>query len=386
MSTTRKIPFGRPWIDEEERRAVQEVLRGDILTHGPQCRQFETEFGHYIGGGAHCLSVSSCMGALHLAYLQMKIGHGDEVIVPAQTHVATVHAVEMVGAKPIFCDCDPRTGNVDTSILEGLINSRTKAISLVHFIGIPCDMDQIMSIAKRHNLKVIEDCAVALGARYRGKHVGLFGDVGCFSFYPVKHITTAEGGMLITRHREVAQDVALLRGFGVDRTHSERSMPGMYDVTMLGLNYRMSELQAALGCVQLRRLNDILGYRRSNFDVLKQLLSVRTDLRILDATDNLAPNSNYCMSVVLLGSLGPRRDEIAARLNAAGVGTSIYYPGPVPMMTYYKDKYGCNAGKYPNAVEISARSIALPVGPHLRIDDMRYIAETFIQVIEETNI
>lgn len=386
MTETRAIPFGRPWIGDEERLAVQEVLQGPILTHGPQCKSFEEEFSKYIGTEAYCVSVSSCMAALHLSYLHMGIGQGDEVIVPAQTHVATVHAVELVGAAPVFCDCELETGNIDVSLIESLITARTKAISLVHFIGIPCDMDRVMAIAEKHSLKVVEDCAIALGAKYGGKHVGLFGDAGCFSFYPVKHITTAEGGMFVTRHRDAAEKVAMLRGFGVDRTHTERSIPGMYDVTMLGLNYRMSEMQAALGRVQLRRSNDILGLRRSNYETLKRMLSVRPGVMVLNTDNALAQNSHYCLSLVLKDGLGQMRDEVVARLNAAGIGTSIYYPGPVPMTSYYRDKYSREAGMYPCAERISASSIALPVGPHLNDDDMEYVAETFLRVIEEINL
>src|SRR5262245_50029634 len=154
-TATRTIPFARPWITDLERQAVMEVLHGDILTHGPQNKAFETEFAAFLGGG-HCAAVSSCMAALHLAYLQLGIGPGDEVIVPAQTHVATAHAVEIVGATSVFVDCEPATGNLDPGRLESLITPRTRAIGLVHFVGIPCDMDAIMAVAERHGLKVIE--------------------------------------------------------------------------------------------------------------------------------------------------------------------------------------------------------------------------------------
>lgn len=382
VAEIRSIPFARPWITEEDRSAVLGVLEGHVLTHGPQGKAFETEFGAFLGEEAHCVTVSSCMAALHLAYVHLGIGPGDEVIVPAQTHTATVHAVEWVGAKPVFVDCDPATGNVTAGLIAKAMTPRTKAIGLVHFIGIPCDMLSIMALAQRHNLKVIEDCAIALGARYQGKHVGLFGAAGCFSFYPVKHITTGEGGMFVTRHRPVAEGVARLRAFGVDRSHDERAVPGMYDVPSLGLNYRMSELQAALGRTQLSRLAENLARRRSNFETLKRALSVCADVRILDATSAEATSSHYCLSVVLEGALQGRRNELIARLNDSGIGTSIYYPHPVPRMSYYRTAYGYDASRFPQAAHISDHSLALPVGPHLKDGDIAYIAEQFRKAME----
>src|SRR5581483_10945820 len=166
--------------------------------------------------------VSSGMAALHLSYIELGVGPGDEVIVPALTHTATAHAVEAVGAKPVFADCEIDTGNIDVSQLENLIGPKTKALSLVHFLGIPCEMDSIMKLAEKHRLKVVEDCALAIGTRYKGKHAGLFGDTGCFSFYPAKHITTGEGGMLLSKHPGLAERAHKTRGFGVDRNYTER--------------------------------------------------------------------------------------------------------------------------------------------------------------------
>jgi perosamine synthetase len=155
MSNRREVPFGRPWFSDRERAAVQRVLEGHILTHGPEGKSFEAEFGAFIGDGAHCLSVSSCMAALHLAYLHFEIGAGDEIIVPAQTHAATAHAVEWTGATPVFVDCDPSTGNVTADAIAAAITARTRAISVVHFIGIACDMPAIVALARRHNLVVM---------------------------------------------------------------------------------------------------------------------------------------------------------------------------------------------------------------------------------------
>ncbi len=377
MSTveTRSIPFGRPWITDDDRRAVAEVLNGYLLTHGPQCKEFESEFSAFLGPEAHSVTVSSGMAALHLAYLHFGIGAGDEVIVPAMTHIATVHAIEWVGATPVFVDCEPATGNITPPAIAAAVTPRTKAISVVHFQGIPCEMPAIMAIAEEHDLKVIEDCALAVGGRYDGQHVGLFGDAACFSFYPVKHITAGEGGMFATRHADVARAVAKLRAFGVDRRHDQRTVPGMYDVPTLGLNYRMSEMQAALGRTQLSRINEILSRRAKNFRHLRGGLMTLPHVQVLDSANASCENSHYALSMVLEGPLATRRNELIERLQKAGVGTSVYYPQPVPRMSYYRDKYGYDAKRYPTATRISDESIALPVGPHLNREDIEYIIQ-----------
>jgi perosamine synthetase len=383
MSETRRIPFGRPWITDAERQAVMQVLSGDVLTHGPQAHAFEKEFAAFLGTGAHCLTTSSGMAALHLAYWQLGIGAGDEVIVAAQTHVATAHAVEAVGARPVFVDCDITTGNMDSSAIEALITPRTRAIGLVHYAGIPCDMDAIMEIARRRGLKVIEDCALAVGTRYHGTHAGLFGDAAIVSFYPVKHITTGDGGMFITRHADLAAKVSKARAFGVDRGFAERAIPGVYDVPTLGLNYRMSDINAAIGRKQLERIGAILERRRSNFTRLKQGLAGLKGVSVLDAVERHAESSHYCLIVLLDADAGQRRDAVIGSLNAAGVGTSVYYPHPVPRLKYYREKYGYDHSRYPNAERISDRAIALPVGPHVGEQDIDYIVHTFAQALRE---
>ena len=384
-TATRTIPFARPWITDLEREAVLEVLQGDILTHGPQNKAFEVEFADFMGGDIYCVAVSSCMAALHLTYWQLGVGPGDEVLVPAQTHVATAHAVEVVGARAVFVDCEPRTGNIDPTKLEEKITQRTKAISLVHFLGIPCQMDAIMAVAERHDLKVVEDCALAVGARYKGQHVGSIGDAGCFSFYPVKHITTGDGGMFVSRHQEFALKVAKARAFGVDRSFSERTIPGMYDAPTLGVNYRMSDINAAVGRKQLSRIDTILERRRDNFLRLEAALDGTPHIRVLNTTNDDALSSHYCLTVVLTGPMKERRNELAAKLKDAGVGTSMYYPQPVPRMSYYRNKYGYQAEAYPQAAIISDQSIALPVGPHLSVDDVDYIAHIFTETVLEMN-
>lgn len=370
VTTSREVPFARPWIGEEERAAAARVLDGHVLTHGPECQAFEAEFAAFLGPEAHAVTVSSCMAALHLAYLALGIGPGDEVIVPAQTHVATAHAVAWVGATPVFVDCDAATGNVTPEGVGAAITPRTRAVAVVHFLGVPCDMPAIVAVAERHGLRVVEDCALALGARTSNRHVGLFGDAGCFSFYPTKHITTGEGGMFVTRHADLARAVGRLRAFGVDRSHTERAMPGVYDVPTLGLNYRMGETQAAIGRVQLHRIEENLARRRENFATLRRAAGAAPGIRVIDGPGN----SHYCLSLVLDDARAERRGRLVERLREAGIGTSVYYPHPVPRLAYYRNRYGYDPACFPHAARVSDGSVALPVGPHLSTDDVAYLA------------
>ena len=380
MNNQRQIPFGRPQITEAEREAVIGVLSGEILTHGPQAKAFEREFAEFMGGG-YALTTSSGMAALHLAYWQLGIGPGDEVIVTSQTHVATAHAVEIVGATPVFADCLLGDGNIDPAQIEELVSDRTRAIGLVHFVGIPCDMDSIMEIARKYELVVIEDCALAVGARYRDMHVGLIGDAGIFSFYPIKHITTGDGGMFVSRNQELAERVAKARAFGVDRSFAEREVPGYYDVPTLGINYRMSDINASIGREQLLRVRELLDQRERNFSALQARLVSMRDIRVIDSASSDQANSHYCLSVVLEGPLAGRRDTVIANLHDSGIGTSIYYPHPIPRLSYYVQKYGYDLSLVPNATTISDCSIALPVGPHLDEDDMDRVATEFTRAV-----
>ncbi|MBI4042394.1 MAG: DegT/DnrJ/EryC1/StrS family aminotransferase [Deltaproteobacteria bacterium] len=375
------IPFARPMISEEEKRAVLKVLDGPILVHGPLTKEFETSFAKFTGA-PFAVSVSSCTAALHLSYVYLGIGAGDEVIVPAQTHVATAHAVELCGARPVFVDAESETGNIDLDQIEKSITPRTRALSVVHYLGMPVNMERVAEIAKKKSLFVVEDCALAIGSYFKGCHVGLFGDVGCFSFYPVKHMTTIEGGMLITQDEQISKRVSQLKAFGYDRTIGERTLPGLYDVTSIGFNYRLNEIEAALGIEQLKKVALFLKQRQRNHEILSRELSQLDEIRQFKTTAGEYRSSYYCLSVHLTGKAASHRNLIVKYLNENGVGTSIYYPQPVPLMHYYQAKYGHREAGFPVAASISKHSIALPVGPHLKEEQMLVIAETFKKAIE----
>jgi len=377
----RTIPFGKPIIGDEEKKAVNDVLSGNILVHGPRAKEFEASFKAYTGAN-HAVSVSSCTAALHLSYFYLKLGPGDEVIVPAQTHTATANAVELCGTKPVFVDSEKETGNINIDQIEARITERTKAISVVHYLGMPVNMTRVAEIAKRRNLFLVEDCALAIGTYFKKVHAGLHGDTGCFSFYPVKHMTTAEGGMLITRHQEVASRIERQRAFGVDRHVGERAVPGIYDVTMLGFNYRLNEIQAALGIEQLKRIDGFLEKRKENYQLLSSRLRGIDEIKQFQSSQGDYQSSCYCLSILLNEQLCPKRFEIVNHLKQNGIGTSVYYPKPVPCLSYYKNKYNYDDSDFPIASWISRSSIALPVGPHLDMEDMEYIAETVKNAIK----
>jgi dTDP-4-amino-4,6-dideoxygalactose transaminase len=375
------IPFGRPMIGDGERAAAAEVLEGSTLTHGPRVKAFEAAFAAFTGA-PYAVASATCMAALHLAYLALDLGPGDEVIVPAQTHVATAHAVEAVRAKPVFCDCDPRTGNIDLDLLETLITPRTRAIGLVHYLGLPVDMDRVLALAGRHDLRVVEDCAVALGARVGDTHVGLLGDAGCFSFYPVKHITTGEGGMFISTRADLVERVGKQRAFGIDKSVlADRRHSGAYDVELLGLNYRLGEIGAAIGVVQMGRLPGFLEHRAALYARLWEGLSEIDELELIDSRgDARLRASHYCLSAVLRDA---DRDAVIEGLKARGIGTSVYYPLALPDTTYYAERYRYPNGSCPNATRISSASIAFPVGPHVALEDADRIVSSVKEVLAD---
>jgi perosamine synthetase len=376
------IPFGKPLLGDEERQAVAEVLEGTTLTHGPRVKRFEESFAEFTGAPA-AIATATCAASLHLAYLFLEVGPGDEVLVPAQTHVAMAHAVEACGAKPVFVDAEPETGAVDLDRLESLVGPATRAISVVHYLGLPVDMARVLEIAGRHDLFVVEDCAIALGAEIEDVHVGLHGDIGCFSFYPVKHICTGEGGMVITRREDVAERVSKQRAFGIDKNViTDRRHTGAYEIERLGLNYRLGEVPAAIGVEQMKRLPGFLEQRERNFAGLAEGFGTLDGLEVIASGHRDGRrSSHYCLAAMLDESLSDRRETIIDELKAQGVGTSVYYPKALPDTLYYRERYGYEQGSCPVATRISASSIAFPVAPHIGEGEIERIVESTASVL-----
>jgi dTDP-4-amino-4,6-dideoxygalactose transaminase len=342
--------------------------------------EFEHRFAERVSS-RHAISVNSCTAALHLALLANGIGPGDEVVVPAMTHVATAHAAEFCNARPVFVDVEPDSGNLDSAALADAVVERTRAVIPVHYLGLPCDMDRIRAVTDRHGVFIIEDCALAVDATYGGRKAGALGLAGCFSFYPIKHLTSIEGGMVTTDSETLAAGIRQRRAFGYDRVVGERAKPGIYDVTALGYNYRMNEVEAAVGLAQLAALDKHQRIRAANYRRLEATLSAIDEVVVFAPTKGKAVSSHYCLNAVLPRDSRIDRDAVVARLNASGIGTSVHYPRAVPLMTYYRDKYGYREGQFPVAEWLAAQTISLPVGPHLDEDDMTRIGIAFKSAI-----
>jgi len=346
------VKFAVPMVGKAEIAALTRVIERSgtqPLTNGGRVVKFEEQFAQFSGGGI-AVAVSSCMAALHLSLLAHGIGPGDEVIVPALTHPAMAQAVMLVGARPVFVDAHPDSGNLDDTRI--LINGRMKAISVVHYLGQPAYMKTLTALCRSYNLLLIEDCALALGAKHPvAGPVGLIGDAGCFSFYPAKHITTGEGGVVLLKNPEIADRVRAMRRFG----HLNRDD----DITMIGLNYRMTEFQAAIGLAQLEKAPAILKARRRNAELLRSLLH---DYRVL--------GGDYALAVFVRD-----RDMVKQKLLDELIETSVYYSKPVPEHSYFRNKYGTQM--FPVAASFCRDAICLPVGPHLSEEKIQFMAREF---------
>lgn len=376
--TADPIPFGRPMLDEGAIAAVADVLRSGMLVHGKVTHAFEQAFATRVGA-RHAIAVSSGTAALHLVLFVRGIGPGHRVAVPAMTHVATAHAVELLGARPVFVDVDDSSGNLDPKALAQ--ESDLAAVTVVHYLGLPCDMAAIKAEAGRCGAFVLEDCALALDASYAGAKVGTLGLAGCFSFYPAKHMTSIEGGMVTTDGDELAAAVVRARAFGYDRSFAERRKPGVYDVIALGFNYRMSEVDAAIGLSQLARLDDFQARRADHFERLRRGLADLDEVTVFAAQQGQAVSSHYCLNATLPRDGSVDRDKIVSYLTSQGIGTSVHYPAAVPLFTYYREKYGYREGQFPNAEWLASQTISLPIGPHLPDDGPERIAAAFKSAI-----
>lgn len=375
------IPFAKPILGKEEKIVSNKILNGTTLTHGPNCRKFEKAFGK-LHNNTSAVTLSNCTSAMFLALKTMNIGIGDEVIVPAMTHIATAHCVSHTGAKPVFCDIDPFTGNIDHKIIPKIITKNTKAIIVVHFIGLPANMEEINKIASNKSLFVIEDCAAALGAKYDKKIVGTLSNVGCYSFYPTKHITTMEGGMLISKSKKIADRVRKLSSFGYNKNLQERSIPGIYDVDLLGYNLRMNEVAAGIGIEQLKKLSNFIKLRKANAKRIKSLLAKETGFNILPSTYDKSKSSDFCINIILDSKYAKFRNKLILDLKSKNLGTSVHYPVCLPNSKFYKKLSKINKEKnlkFPIANHFAKCIISLPCGPHLTKIDVDNIANIFME-------
>jgi dTDP-4-amino-4,6-dideoxygalactose transaminase len=366
----REVKFAVQDIREEDLAAVREVLTSGWLIQGKYNRLFEEQFAA-LTGAPYAIAVSTCTAALHLSCMYAGIGPGDEVIVPAQTHVATAHAVELTGARAVIADVEPLSGIIQLDDAERRITARTKGLIVVHMAGYPAPSERIAAWCRERGLFLLEDCAHALGTTTEGRHVGITGHFGSFSFYPTKQIAIGEGGMLTCADEAAAHFARTRRAFGVDTPPEKRALPGVYDVQGLGNNYRMTDYQAAIGYHQLARYPLALAGRRANAERYRELLSDVGEIELPEPVDG----HSYFLFQIFVKP--PRsRDAVVQALGRAGIGCSIHYATPVPLMTYYRRKYGYREGDFPHAEDYGARNVSLPVHPFLTEADIHDVCET----------
>lgn len=372
------IPYGRQSINDEDIAAVVETLKSDFLTTGPKVQEFEEKIAAYTGV-KYAVAVANGTAALHVACLAAGIGAGDEVITTALTFAASANCVLYCGGRPVFADVDPDTYNIDPADIERKITEKTKAIIPVHFTGQPCDMDEIHRIAKKHGLLVIEDGAHALGAEYKGKIIGGLSDMTTISFHPVKHITTGEGGIVLTNNAELYKRLSLFRTHGITRDTSlmtENEGDWYYQQLVLGYNYRISDIQCALGISQLKRLPEFLEKRRE--------IAKRYDKALLDMPEYKRPkqleNTKNSWHLYVIQTPENRRKKIFDGMRNVGIGANVHYI-PVYKHPYYQ-KNGYRDVFCKNAEKIYKNLISLPIYPDLKVEEQEYVIENLEKLRE----
>ena len=357
------INIAKPIITDEEIEAVTEVLKSGMLAQGKKVEQFQKEFAQYTQS-KYGVATSSGTTALHTALVAADISPGDEVITTPFTFAATANSVLYSGAKPVFADIDPKTFNLDAASVEEKITDKTKAILPVHLYGQPADMDAICEVAQKHDLKIIEDAAQAHGAVYKGKKIGSIGDLGCFSFYPTKNITTGEGGMVTTNNEELAEKAGMVRAHG----ESQR-----YEHEILGYNYRMTDIAASIGLTQLKHIDEFNAKRNENAEYLTQHLQEIDGVTPPYVADDVTHVFHqYTIRVA-------KRDEFKDFLNENGIGTGVHYPIVLYKQPYYQAQN--ITGNCPEAESAASEVLSIPVHPSLTQDDL----DTIIDVIKQAS-
>ncbi len=368
-----KYPLSDIDFGKKETEAVLSVLRSGWLSTGPVTEKFEQAFSRYLGGG-YAIAVSSGTAALHLALAAAGVKEGDEVVLPSLTFVATANSVLYVGAKPVFADI---AGEDDFDIspleIEKKITKKTKAILVMHYGGYSCDMGSILRISKKYRLRVVEDAAHAPGSEYRGRKCGLLGDVGCFSFFSNKNLATGEGGMVVTRSPELAERVRQMRSHGMEALSWDkyRGHLSSYDIKRLGYNYRTTEIQSALGLVQLEKLDRNNRKRKKLHEAYRNELHRVEEISIPFASFRGIP-SYHLFSILVAPFVD--RNRVMERLKRFGIQSSVHYP-PVHRFSLYQKRFGYERGDLARTEEVSRREITLPLHPLLDQDDVKRIVK-----------
>lgn len=398
------LPYGRQWIDEDDIKAVVEVLRSDWLTQGPKVEEFEKAVAQYCGA-KYAVAVSSGTAALHLACLVSGIKEGDEVITTPITFVASANCIVYCGGKPVFADIDKDTYNIDPAEIKKKITSKTKAIIPVHFSGLPCDMEAIKKIAEDHDLVIIEDACHALGAEWQdinGKwhKVGScsHSDMTVFSFHPVKHITTGEGGAVLTNNEKFYEKLLFFRNHGITKdtekfTNKDLAFslnpeslihnpnPWYYEMYGLGFNYRLTDIQCALGRSQLKKLDSFITRRREIAAIYSKAFEDVEYIKI--PIEPKGRRSAYHLYVLQIDfeKLGKSRADVMNELRGKGIGTQVHYI-PLHLQPYYKRSFGCKKGDYPAAEGYYDKTLSLPVYPRMTDKEIEKVADSVADVLK----
>jgi UDP-4-amino-4,6-dideoxy-N-acetyl-beta-L-altrosamine transaminase len=375
------LPYARQWIDEDDITAVTEVLRGEFLTTGPKIREFEEKFARYVGA-RYAVAVANGTAALHAAVFAAGVGPGDEVITTPMTFAASANCVLYQGGQVVFADIRPEDGNIDPAEILAKLTGRTKAVIPVHFAGRPADLREIHALAGKHGLVVIEDAAHALGASYHGKKIGGLSQLTIFSFHPVKHITTGEGGMITTNDSELYKKLVMFRNHGITRDRrelTEDAGPWYYEMQVLGYNYRLTDLQAALGIRQLAKCRDFIALRRKYAGLYNGAFQDLAE--VITPVEPPGLESAWHLYVLQLRTekLTVGRKKIFAALRAENIGVNVHYI-PVYRHPYYRE-LGYNQGLCPKSEQLYERIITLPLFPGMTEQDVEDVIRAVKKVI-----
>jgi perosamine synthetase len=388
------LPFAFPVIEEEEISEVLDVLKSGWVTTGPKVKLFEKEFGEYIGC-KHAIAVNSCTAALHLALEAIGIGERDEIITSPMTFAATSEVIRYFKARPVFVDIDPTTMNLDVELLENIVQKkfesgdgeRLKAIIPVHYAGYPCDMDAIMALALKYDLRVIEDAAHAFPTSYKGKVIGTLGDITCFSFYATKNITTGEGGMITTENEEYADRMRIMSLHGISKDAWKRyTAEGSwyYEIIAPGYKYNLTDIAAGLGVAQLRKADAFLKRRMEIADRYREAFQELNELDLPLANEEIEGTTHSWHLYVIrlnLHRLQIDRNNFIDELRRKGIGTSVHFI-PLHIHPYYRETYGYQPDDFPVAYETYKRIISLPIYAKMTDRDVNRVIESVTEIVK----
>jgi len=380
MTKQKMIPYGQQWIDDDDIKNVVEVLNEEWITTGPRIDEFETNLSAYIGC-SHAIAVNSGTSALDIAVKALDIPVGSEVITTPFTFVATPNSILYNNLKPVFSDIREDTRNIDPDDIRKRIGDKTRAITYVDYAGHPCDFDEIKEIAEEYDLYLIEDACHAIGAEYHGKKTGNFADITVFSFHPVKHITTGEGGALVTDDDVLVRKLRMLRNHGIDRNARDRFGPEAgwaYDIVELGRNYRMTDFQAALGISQLKKLD---GFIKRRNEIAK---IYNSEFEGFDYIENpvTLPNIRHAWHIYTVLLKGVDRNNLFTELRKRGIGVNVHYI-PSYRFTYYQNHVVPGDLSLPVTEDVFNRIITLPLYPKMSDEDIYTVIDTVKTTIEE---